>query len=64
MVPPFDIFRLDNDGTLRWLQTADSLQAATLRIEVLALSDPGEYVIFSQKTGNKTVINAGKQQDS
>jgi len=39
------------------------LQAAKLRIEVLAVSDPGQYVIFSQKTGNKTVINAGKQQD-
>jgi hypothetical protein len=63
MVPPFDIFRLDAEGKLRWLQTADSLQGAKLRIEVLALSDPGRYVIFSQKTGNKTVIDAGKAQD-
>jgi hypothetical protein len=64
MVPPFDIFRLDKDGSLQWLQTADSLQAAKLRIEVLALSAPGQYVIFSQKTGNKTVIAAGKGQEN
>lgn len=60
MVPPFDIFRLDKDGNLQWLQTADSLQSAQLRIEVLALSAPGQYVIFSQKTGSKTVVTAGK----
>lgn len=64
MVPPFDIFRLDKDGGLQWVQTADSLQAAKLRIEVLALSAPGEYVVFSQKTGNKTVIAAGKIQEN
>lgn len=62
MVPPFDIFRQEADGSLRWLQTSDSLQAAKLRIEVLALTAPGEYVIFSQKTGNKTVIIAGKPE--
>ena len=63
MVPPFDIFRLEKDGSLQWLQTADSLQAAQLRIEVLGLSAPGQYVIFSQKTGHKTVITSGKEQD-
>ena len=63
MVPPFDIFRLDEDGSLQWLQTADNLQAAKLRIEVLALSNPGQYVIFSQKTGHKTVITAGKIEE-
>jgi hypothetical protein len=62
MVPPFDIFRLDKDGSLHWLQTAESLQAAQLRIEVLGLSAPGQYVVFSQKTGHKTVITAGKRQ--
>jgi len=60
MVPPFDIFRVDNEGRLRWLQTADSLQAAKLRIEVSGLIRSRQYVIFSPKTGNKTVIDAGK----
>lgn len=62
MVPPFDIFRLDKEQKLRWIESADNLQAAKLRIEVLGLSEPGEYVIFSQKTGNKTVITVGKSQ--
>lgn len=62
MVPPFDIFRLDKDGSLQWLQTADSLQSAQLRIEVLGLSAPGQYVIFSQKTGHKTVVTAGRDK--
>ena len=63
MVPPFDIFRLDKDGSLQWLQTADSLQAAQLRIEVLGLSAPGQYVIFSQQTGHKAVVTTEKRQE-
>lgn len=59
MVPPFDILRQESDGSLRWIQAADSLEAAKSRIEVLAVSLPGAYVIFNQNTGNKMVIEDG-----
>ena len=61
MLPPFDIFRIAPDGHLIWRATAENLDSAHRRIRILRAIEPGDYVIFSQETGNKTVIRA---QDS
>lgn len=62
MIPPLDVFRVEADGHLRWLEAAQTLDAAKARIAALGTISPGEYVIYSQKTGNKTVIKTGKDQ--
>ena len=62
MIAPLDVFKVEKDGKLRWLETADTLESAKARIEVLGAKSPGEYVIYSQKTGAKTVIKTGKDQ--
>ena len=64
MIPPLDVFKVEADGHLRWLEAAQSLEAAKSRIAALAATSPGEYVIYSQRTGNKTVIRTGKDQRS
>jgi hypothetical protein len=50
MLPPFDIFRVE-DEIPRWLETVETLDAAKTRIRELAKVWPeAEYVIFSQQT--------------
>jgi hypothetical protein len=56
MVPPFDIFRVESDGHLAWRDTGATLELARLRIKILMVAQPGDYVIYSQETGHKTVI--------
>jgi len=59
MIAPLDVFKVEKDGKLRWLEAAETLEQAKSRIEALGASSPGEYVIYSQKTGNKTTVKAG-----
>lgn len=58
MLPPFDIFRIENDGHLAWKDTAETLDLARLRIKILMVSQPGDFVIYSQQTEHKTVVKA------
>jgi hypothetical protein len=60
MIPPFDIFRVENDGHLVWRDTAKSLDLAKLRVKILMASNPADYVIYSQQTGHKTLVRAEK----
>jgi hypothetical protein len=53
MVPPFDIFKRQGGGSVRWLGVATDLEAAKLRVKELTESAPGEYFIFSLATGRR-----------
>jgi hypothetical protein len=55
MVPPFDIFKVDT-GSMRWLEAAEDLERAKARVQVLAASAPGEYLIFNHQTGKRVSI--------
>jgi hypothetical protein len=56
MVPPFDIFKRQGGGSVRWLGVATDLEAAKLRVKELIKSAPGEYFIFSLATGRRLNI--------
>ena len=56
MIPPFDIFRVESDGHLVWKDAAVTLNRARLRIRILMISDPADYIIYSEQTGHKTVV--------
>ena len=58
MIPPFDIFLVGSDGQLVRKGTAETLDAARLRIKVLMGSEPGDYVIYSQQTSHHMVVKA------
>ena len=45
MLSPFHIFRVQIDGSRRWMEGAVSLERAKARVKVLAASSPDEYVI-------------------
>ena len=58
MLAPLDIFKMQN-GTYVWKAAAESFEVAKSKIEQMARIAPGEYMIFSQTTQNKTLILDG-----
>ena len=56
MIPPFDIFRVEMDGHLEWKGVAETLDLARLRIKILMVSEPAEYLIHSQQTGHRIIV--------
>lgn len=55
MLPPFHIFKVQSDGSLRWMEAAVDVERAKARATVLAASAPGEYVITNM-TGDKILV--------
>jgi 5'(3')-deoxyribonucleotidase len=55
MFPPFHIFKVQSDGSLRWMDAAVDADHAKARVKVLATSSPGEYVITNM-TGEKISV--------
>jgi hypothetical protein len=56
MLAPLDIFKMQEDGTYVWKAAAESFDVANVKVQHLAADAPGEYMIFSQTTGNKTIL--------
>jgi hypothetical protein len=56
MLHPLDIFKTDPDGGVLWRGAAETLIAAKARIQTLAVSSPGEYLILDQKTGQRVLV--------
>jgi hypothetical protein len=56
MTRPLDIFKLENDGSIVWKGIAETLEIAKLSVKTLAETSPGDYLIFSPATGEKTVV--------
>jgi hypothetical protein len=59
MTPPYDIFRIETDGSVSWQDAMTTLEKAKARIEVLAVSTPAQYLIQSNVTGRRIVITQG-----
>jgi len=43
MPRPLDIFKLENDGSIVWKGTAETLAIAKLSVKTLAETSPGDY---------------------
>jgi hypothetical protein len=56
MIAPFDIFRIDGNGDLLWVEAASDLDTAKQRVRAIGSVSPGKYVILSQRTGNKLPV--------
>ena len=49
-----------DDGELRFVETAQTLEAARQRIRALAKSKPGHYVIYDEETGERFHCRRGR----
>ena len=57
MIPQFDIFMIEPDGSTRWCEAANTLEEAKKRLDVLAkLSRARQFIIFNQQTGEKLLF--------
>ena len=56
MLEPMDIFKMREDGTYLWRGAAQNLDLAKSKVQQLAITAPGPYMIYSQITGEKTVL--------
>jgi hypothetical protein len=56
MIAPFDIFRVDAPDDMLYVEAAADIETAKARVAALMQDKPCEYLIFSQKTGNKISI--------
>ena len=63
MLAPLDIFKMQEDGTFVWKGAAESFEVAKSKVQHLAENSPGEYMIFSQTTGNKTILKPESHSD-
>jgi hypothetical protein len=51
---PFDIIKVLADDSLAWVESAEELSAARIRVWELLAHSPGEYIVFNQQT--KTLV--------
>jgi hypothetical protein len=42
MAKPVDIYKFEDDGSIRWIGTAESLEDVKLTVKILAKSTPGD----------------------
>jgi hypothetical protein len=58
---PLDIFRLEPDGTMMWVEAVADFETAVARIESLAQQE-AEYYVFDLRTGSRTIVGVERRQ--
>jgi hypothetical protein len=58
---PFRIFKLQTDGSPQFVEEAPTLEDAIERVEALAESRPGEYIIKNEETGERVFVTTGSE---
>jgi hypothetical protein len=61
MIAPFDLFRTEADGSVKWLGVCADLDAARSRAMELAVKVPAEYFIYSQTSERRLFITPDGQ---
>jgi hypothetical protein len=55
---PYDIFRIESNGVL-WCDAVTTVETAKDRVQKLADSSPGTYLILNQTTGQRILVTPG-----
>jgi len=58
MIPQFDIFLVEDDGGVLWIESAESLEAAQSRVKQLGRSGKA-YIVLDHRTGQKLTVKPG-----
>jgi hypothetical protein len=59
---PYDILKKDVLGNPIWVEAAEDLRKASVRIEELALYSPREYIVFNQQTSQIVTTLGGSRR--
>jgi hypothetical protein len=61
-IPRFDIFRIEKNGGLFWIGTADDVAEAQKLVTKQPSAGSRDFVLFDLKTGDKKAMNSGDLQ--
>jgi hypothetical protein len=53
MMSPFDIFRVQDDGHVMWIEAVASLQDAKKRVHTMILDSDSRFIVLNQVTGTR-----------
>jgi hypothetical protein len=53
---PLDVFRMQPEGGVRWIGSAENMEAAKALIKSEAAKGPGDFLVVSLETGWKIHI--------
>jgi|HubBroStandDraft_6_1064221.scaffolds.fasta_scaffold1390708_2 hypothetical protein len=53
----FDILQLETEG-VRWVEAVPSMEDAQARVQELIACTKCDYIIFNQRTANRTVVRS------
>jgi hypothetical protein len=63
MLDPFDIFKLEQNGSVSWLRAIPDLERAKSYVSKVPVDAvPADYVILNQRTGERIIIRAATDQ--
>jgi len=55
----FDLYKLDLQGSAKWLGSVQSFNMALFEIELTAKKAPGDYAVINRQTGERTDLTFG-----
>ena len=61
MFPPYNIFKVQNDGSHRWIESAADMERAKVLVKGFAAFSPGEYVITNLNGENVSIKSPHKR---
>jgi len=63
MLDPFDIFKMEQNGSVRWVRAIADLERANSYVfRFLAIAAPADYLILNQRTGDRIIIQAATEE--
>jgi hypothetical protein len=54
----FDILQMETEG-VRWVEAVPSMEHAQARVQELIAVTKSDYIIFDQRTADRTVVRSG-----
>lgn len=62
MSEPFDIFKLEQNGNVRWVRAIVDLERAKLCVlKILTVAAPADYLILNQRSGERVIIKSSTE---
>ena len=63
MLDPFDIFKMEQNGTVSWVRAISDLERAKSYVnKVLASATYADYIILNQRTGERIIIQSATER--
>jgi hypothetical protein len=62
MLDPFDIFKMEQNGTVSWVRATSDFEHAKSYVNTVLAVAPADYLILNQRTGERSIIEAATKQ--